>query len=99
MEAIHRSYVDAGHDLASLSIVVEDSSGKVPDTSNCSAWREQHGQDRVITLYDDDRDAFVLWEENLTNLNVMLSAERVIVSKIHTDVEADIRARIEQALE
>jgi thiol-disulfide isomerase/thioredoxin len=99
MEAIHQSYVDAGHDLASVSIVVEDVSIERPDETDCSNWRDEHAQDRVVTLYDDDTDSFVLWEENLTNLNVLLTKERVIQSKIHSDREADIRAVIDRALE
>lgn len=98
MERIHQSYVDAGHDLASVSVVVEDISGGRPDEADCSAWREQQQQDRVLTLYDDDTDSFVLWEENFTNLNVILDESRVIRTKLHTDVEADIRAAIDATL-
>jgi hypothetical protein len=99
MERIHRSYVDAGVDLASASVVVEEITGKEPDEDDCSGWREEQGQDLVVTLYDDDRDSFVLWDENLTNLNVVLNRDRVILTKIHTDVEEDIRAAIDLALQ
>lgn len=99
MEAVHQSYVDAGRDLASVSIVVEDVAGNRPDESDCSGWREQQAQNRVITLYDDDTDSFVLWEVNLTNLNVIISEDRVIRTKLHTDIQADIRAALDGAFD
>jgi hypothetical protein len=99
MEAIHQSYLDAGRDIAAVNVVVEDVYGHRPDEQDCSAWREQQLQDRVITLYDDDTDSFVLWDENLTNLNVILSADRVIRTKLHTDIGEDIRAALDAAFE
>jgi hypothetical protein len=98
-EAIHDTF--AGQNLASINIVVADSSDNRPDEADCRAWREELGQDQVITLFDPSGASFALFENPYTSLNVVLDHNRVIMSKFHSSIDRDvlnaIQARLEEA--
>lgn len=97
MERIHGDAAAAG-DLASLNVIVEDNDFDTPTELVCSAWRSEYAQDRVLTLFDPTGASLVLWEENVTALNVMLDDRRVIADKLHTDVEEELRAALSNVL-
>lgn len=77
---------------------MEDSGSNPPDEADCRTWRAGHEHQEVITLFDPTQRSFVLFEENYTSLNVFVDANRVITSKVHTDVTSAIRAGIRSAL-
>lgn len=95
-ESLHATYADRG--LASVNVLVEWGPGEAPSGEHCEAWRDTHGQDRVLTLYDAERVSFRLWDENYTALNVFLDADRVIRAKLHTDLREHLEAGIEASL-
>jgi hypothetical protein len=95
-EGIHDSF--AGENLASLNVIVEDSQGERPDEEDCLAWRETFAQDDVITLFDPTGDAFVLWDDPVTSLNIVLDRQRVMMAKFHGDRDRDILAAIDARL-
>ena len=99
-ESIHDSF--EGQNLASVNVIVENSSGHPPDEDDCSSWRDTFDQEDVITLFDPEGKSFVLWNEAYTSLNVTLDSRRVIMGKFHSsrdrDVLASIGARLAEAV-
>jgi thiol-disulfide isomerase/thioredoxin len=94
-EGVYQQF--AGENLAVVNVLVESATGDPPTPQDCHNWREAYAQDRVITLYDPNGASVVLWEQNYTALSVFLDEDRVIVNKLHTDVESQIVAAIEAA--
>jgi hypothetical protein len=97
-EAIHDSF--AGQGLASVNIVVETGLGDPPDADYCKLWRDQYGQEDVITLYDPTGAVLALWPGGSSSLSAYVDDSRIIVSKLvhNSDVQA-IKAEIQKALD
>jgi AhpC/TSA family protein len=88
----------AAEGLASVNIVLEKASGEEPDAAYCKLWRDTHGLEDVVTLYDPTGVAKVLWS-NTSSLSAFLSKDQVIVSKLEHDGNVStIKARIQEAL-
>lgn len=97
MEAMHDSF--EGQDLASVNIVVATGANEPPDAAYCALWREEHGQEDVVTLFDPTGAVLALWSGS-SSLSAFIDEDRVIVSKlVHTsDIDA-IKAGIQGALD
>lgn len=88
----------AGRNVAAVNVLLENAQGKAPTVADCKAWRDGAKLANVIALYDATGATKGLFEENATSLNVFLDKDRVIHAKAHTDVTAEIRRGIDEAL-
>jgi len=100
-EQVHDALGGVAAGLASVNIIVEDNKRQKPTAEYCRAWRDAHGHEDVITLYDPTGAALSLWSQNYTALNVFVNRERVIQHKLHTDdrvaIEGQVQALLNQA--
>lgn len=97
-EAIHDSF--AGEGLASAIVLVQTGSSQPPTASYCQLWRDQFGLEDVLTLYDPTGSILQLWPGMSSSLSAYVDRDRVIVSKLQYDSNAEtIKARIQEALD
>ncbi len=96
-EALHDKYAASG--LGSVNIVVQTAAGGQPDAAYCKLWREQFGQDDVITLYDPTGASLAIWPGGSSSLHAFVNADRVIVQKLeHTSDLVAIEGGIQKAI-
>lgn len=97
MEAMHDSF--AGQGLASVNIVVATGANEPPDADYCALWRQEHGHEDVVTLFDPTGEVLQLWSAT-SSLSAFIDQDRVIVSKLeHTSNIDAIKAGIQGALD
>lgn len=95
-EAIAQKY--AGKNLAIVNVVIQNASYSAPTASDCTSWRTTYGSPNVVTLYDPTGKTKGFFEQNYTALSVFVDGQRVIKSKAHTDVRAQLVGGIDDAL-
>lgn len=97
IESIHDSF--AGMNLATVNIVVETGLGAPPDADYCKLWRQQNGEEDVVTLYDPTGAVLALWPGGSSSLSAYVDKDRLITGKlVHTADISLIKGEIQGAL-
>lgn len=85
--------------LAAVNVLLENGTGGVPDEAYCALWRDTHGHDAVVTLFDPTGEVLALWPNGSTSLSAFVDRDRIVRSKLeHESSETLIRQNIEAAL-
>lgn len=90
----------AGKNIASLNVIVQNGQAQPPDANYCKVWRDAHGHEDVVTLYDPTGAVLALWNGGgSSSYSAFIDADRVIVSTLAHSSDLDaIEAGIEGAL-
>jgi len=73
--------------------------GETPTADYCQLWRDEHGHEDVVTLFDPTGAVLALWPGGSSSLSAYVDRDRIIRGKLEHDANLEhIEAEIEAAL-
>jgi hypothetical protein len=82
-----------------VNVIVVDGQSQPATADYCKLWRDAHGHQDVVTLYDPSASILSLWTGS-SSLSAFVSSDRIIVSRlVHDSDTGHIVEGIEAALD